>query len=85
MTKQWNEITPTPEQVEQTKRVERALANELNLLAKEGVPVAVILTALGMTIANLITCQAEAAAVAPWFEQQAALVRDLQGDKGKAN
>ncbi|MGN6496605.1 MAG: hypothetical protein ACTHK5_04595 [Tsuneonella sp.] len=74
----WHQQQPTAAQVEQTKRVETALANEINLLAREGVPVACILTGLGITIANLITCQAEPGAIAPWFESQAKLVREMQ-------
>ena len=85
MNDDWHPQQPTAEQVEQTKRVQRALINELNLLAKEGVPVACILTGLGMTIADLITTQAEASAVAPWFEKQAAMVRELQGGAGRLN
>ena len=85
MNNKWHMQQPTAEQVEQTRSVERALANELNLLAKEGVPVACILTGLGVTIADLITTQADASAVAPWFEKQAAMVRELQSDAGRLN
>ena len=74
----WHDIEPTPEQVEQTKRVEQALRNELNLLAREGIPVACILTGLGVTIADLITSQASPDAVAPWFRAQAELVESLR-------
>ncbi|WP_057884349.1 hypothetical protein [Tsuneonella troitsensis] len=81
----WNEKMPTAEQIEMTRRVETAIANEINLLAREGVPVACILTGLGLSIADLITCQAEASAVAPWFEKQAILVRTLQGDADNPN
>ncbi len=86
MNKQWNEITlPTAEQVEQTKRVERALIHEMNLLGREGVPTACILTGLGMVIADLITTQAEPAAVAPWFEKQAAMLRSFENNNGRTN
>lgn len=76
---------PSPEQIAMTQRVERALLNEINLLAREGVPLACILTALGITAAELISTQAEAAAVAPWFQKQADLARHLQSDKSKSN
>lgn len=77
--KAWHEHEPTPEQIEQTRRVEQALCNEMNLLAREGIPVACILTGLGVTIADLITCQKGAQSVAPWFAAQAALIERLQG------
>jgi hypothetical protein len=74
----WNEHDPTPEQIEQTKRVEKALCHEVNLLSREGVPLACLLSGLGMTIADLLTCQAGADAVAPWFAAQADMIRRLQ-------
>lgn len=85
MNNKWNMAQPTAEQIAMTKTVEVSLANEINLLAREGVPVACILTGLGLSIANLITCQAESSAIAPWFEKQAKLVRELQGGASKHN
>jgi hypothetical protein len=86
MSGQWNELSqPTPEQVQMTKKVERALANEINLQAREGAPVACVLTALGMTIADLITTQAGPEGVVPWFVKQAAMLRELQGGAPEAN
>lgn len=73
---EWKE--PTDEQVALTKRVETALCNEINLLAKEGIPVAFILTGLGVTIADLLTCQKGPASVAPWFSAQAEMIAALQ-------
>lgn len=78
MTQAWNQHEPTAEQVEQTKRVERALWNELNLMAREGVPVAILLTGLGIVTADLITCQKGPEAVAPWFKAQGAMIEQLQ-------
>lgn len=78
MTKTWNEYEMTPEHVEQCKRVEQALCNEINLQAREGVPVAILLSAIGMTAADLLTCQSGPASVPLWFEKQAALIRSLQ-------
>lgn len=72
-------MNPTPEQIEQTRRVEKALCNEINLLAREGVPLACILTGIATTVADLLTCQAGADAVAPWFENNGKMVRELQG------
>jgi hypothetical protein len=68
---------PTDKQVEQTKRVQSALCNELNLLSREGIPAACILTGLGMTIADLITTQKGNQAVAPWFMAQARMIDSL--------
>jgi hypothetical protein len=78
MTNTWNEQNPTPEQIEQTKRVETALCNELNLLSREGIPAACILSGLGLTIADLLTHKGDSSAVAPWFEAQAHMIRRLQ-------
>ena len=74
----WNLVEPTDEQVAMTKRVEETVCNEMNLLAREGVPVACILTGLGISIADLLTCQSGPASVAPWFEAQARMIVDLQ-------
>jgi hypothetical protein len=73
----WNQNMPTDKQVEQTKRVQSALCNELNLLSREGIPAACILTGLGMTIADLITTQKGNQAVAPWFMAQARMIDSL--------
>lgn len=78
MPKTWNQHEPTAEQIEQTKRVETALCNELNLMAREGVPVAVLLTGLGVVIADLLTRQAGPESVAPWFAAQAKMIADIQ-------
>jgi hypothetical protein len=78
MNGKWMEMgEPTPQQVEMTRRVERALCDELNLLEREGVPMACLLTALGMVAGDLIICQAGPQAVAPWFEKQASMYRRL--------
>ena len=81
MTDKWHEHEPTAEQIEQTQRVEKALCNEVNLLAREGIPLACILSGLGVTIADLLTCQAGPEKIAPWFRAQAELVERLQSDK----
>lgn len=78
MAEAWHEHEMTPEQIDQVKTVERALCNELNLQAREGVPMPVLLTAIGMAAADLLTCQVGAHAIAPWFEKQAAMLRRLQ-------
>ncbi|MGZ2410745.1 hypothetical protein ACUXST_000142 [Sphingomonas sp. F9_3S_D5_B_2] len=74
MTEKWHEHEPTDEQVAQTKRVETALCNEINLLAREGIPVACILSGLGVTVADLLTCRAGPESVAPWFAAQAEML-----------
>lgn len=76
--KAWHEHNPTPEQVAQTQRVETALCNELNLLAREGIPIACLLTGLGVTIADLLTRQTGPQSVAPWFAKQAEMIANLQ-------
>lgn len=86
MNGKWIEMgQPTPEQVKMTERVERALCDELNLLNKEGIPMACLLTGLGVVIADLIICHAGPKAVAPWFESQAALLRDLIPERERHN
>ena len=74
----WNLVEPTDEQVAMTQRVEKALCNEINLMGREGVPVACILTGLGVTVADLLTCPSGPACVAPWFAGQAQMIADLQ-------
>lgn len=81
MTNTWNEHEPTPEQIDQTKRVEKALCNEIKLLAREGIPTACILSGLGVTIADLLTCSCGPKSVAPWFAAQAKMIEGLQGDR----
>ena len=76
--KAWhNVVQPTPRQVAQTQKAEEAFRNEIGMLAREGIPAACVLTALGMAVAEFITSQAEADAVAPWFEKQAAMLREI--------
>lgn len=82
MAKKWHAYELTQEQIDQAKRVEDTLCNELNLLAREGVPVPILLSALGTVIADLLTCQTGPQSVAPWFARQADLIASLQG---KAN
>lgn len=82
MTMKPNPVPPTPEEIEQTKRVERALANEINLLAREGVPFVCILTGIATAAADLLTCQVGADAVAPWFENNGKMARALQQPPG---
>lgn len=76
--KSWNQVEPTADQIALTKRVEEAVCNEMNLLSREGVPVACILTGLGMAIADLLTCQRGSESVAPWFQAQADMIAALQ-------
>lgn len=75
---------PTPEQVAMTERVQKAVCNEINLLIREGVPTACLLTGVTMAIADLIAAKGDAKFVAPWFEAQAKMARELQ-EQGKSN
>lgn len=70
---------PTDEQQDRAERVQIAVIAELNLLAREGVTNAELLAGVGSAVADLITCTAGPLHVAPWFERQAQLVRELQG------
>lgn len=74
----WQASEPTPEQIAMTKKVETAVCNEINLLAREGIPLACLLTGMGMAIADLLTTQAGPESVAPWFAAKADLIRSLQ-------
>jgi hypothetical protein len=77
-----NELpNPTPEQVEQVKKVERALCNEIHLLQREGIPLPILLSGLGMAVADFITCAVGPEAVAPWFASQGAMIAGLQGSQ----
>lgn len=75
---EWNLHQPTAKQVEMTRRVEHAICNEVNLLAREGVPLACLLSGMGVAIADLLTCQQGSESVAPWFAAQAEMIRSLQ-------
>jgi len=73
----WHLHEPTPEQIEQTQRVETALCNELNLMAREGIPDACLLTGLGTVIADFLTTRTGMESVAPWFTAQGEMIADL--------
>jgi hypothetical protein len=77
MSKKWHAYELTEAEIAQSKRVEVALCNELNLLAREGIPLPMILTGLGTVIADLITTQQGPQAVAPWFQRNAEIIADL--------
>lgn len=70
---------PTRKQIADAARVEAALCHELSLLRREGIPVAELLSGMGLALANLITCTIGPDQVAPWLERNARLVRELQG------
>lgn len=74
---------PSDELIQLTSKAQCAFINEVNLLAKEGVPLACILTGLGLTAADLIACRFNPNAVAPWFEKQASIVREHGTHLGK--
>lgn len=74
----WQATEPTPEQIEMTRKVETAVCNEIKLLAREGIPLACLLTGMGMAIADLLTAQSGPQSVAPWFAAKAELIRSLQ-------
>ncbi len=74
----WHEHEPTDEQIEMTRRVETAICNEINLLAREGIPLACLISGMGVAIADFLTCQKGPASVAPWFAAQAEMIRALQ-------
>lgn len=69
---------PTKEQQDHCERVSKALISEINLAHREGAGPAILLAAIGSAAADAITCLAGPEAVAPWFEAQAKLVRELQ-------
>lgn len=69
---------PTSEQLLQAERVQKVICGEINLLAGEGICLAALLAGLGTAVADLITSQRGAEHVAPWFDRNAQLVRQLQ-------
>lgn len=79
MAEHWKNLpTPTGEQQDRAERTQHAICAELNLLSREGVTIPELLAGIGSATADLITCTAGAEAVAPWFERQARLIRELQ-------
>lgn len=69
---------PTPEQLKAADRAHTALCHELNLMAREGIGMHELLSGIGAATADLIASTAGPEHVAPWFERQAQLVRELQ-------
>ena len=69
---------PTEAEQDRCEKVQRAIIAELNLAEREGAQPAELLAGLASAAADAITCLAGPESVAPWFEKQAALVRDLQ-------
>lgn len=73
-----NDPQPTPRQIHDAERVQRAIRQELHLLAREGVGFAEILSALGAMTAELITASAGPQFIAPWFERWARCAREQE-------
>ena len=76
------EYLPTQEEQDRAERVQKALIHELNLAAREGAKPIELLAALATAAADTVTSLAGPAAVGPWFEKHARLVRELQRGAG---
>lgn len=79
----WQQCEPTDAQLRLAEQVEQAVLQELKLLGP--VPAAVILTGLFSAIAKIISYQSGEDQVAPWFERQAAIAREIQGQLRRPN
>jgi hypothetical protein len=69
---------PTPQQNAAASLAQGDLVELINRLIREGNDPRVVIAALGSATADTITCVFGPTAVAPWFEKQAQVVRDLQ-------
>lgn len=69
---------PTDEQNARAERVQKAICNELNLAAREGVSPPEMLAGLAAATADLITTTAGPAFVRRWFERQAQVAAELE-------
>jgi hypothetical protein len=72
----WKE--PSREQHAQCALASLDIIETVNRLIREGMDPRVVIAAIGSATANTITSVWGATAVAPWFDQQAKMVRDLQ-------
>ena len=75
-------IDPTPEQEAQAALAKVALIATINAQIRTGTDPRVVLHALGTTACDMLTSVFGATAVAPWFDRQAEVVRQLQGPAG---
>lgn len=75
-------IDPTPEQEAQAERAKLALIETINAEIRTGTDPRVVLLALGNAACDMLTSVFGATAVAPWFDRQAEVVRQLQGPAG---
>lgn len=71
-------IEPTAEQNEQALLVQGDIVALVNRLLKEGNDARIVMAGMGAATADLITCTFGPTAVAPWFQKQADMVRELQ-------
>lgn len=77
MTDVWK--VPTAQQRAQAELVQQDLIEEINRLIREGIDYRVVLAGVGSATADLIASTLGAAAVAPWHDMQAKLVREALG------
>lgn len=75
----WNEWDlPSKQQQDQCLEVSKAMTREANLQIREGVDAPVLIAGMGSAVADTIASLIGPHAVAPWFEKQAAMIRELQ-------
>ena len=79
MTDVWKQ-TNTAER-EQATLVANEIVEVINRAIREGIDRRVVIAGIGSALTDTITCVFGASAVVPWFEGQAKLLRDLQGDR----
>ena len=71
-------ITPTKLQDAQITLAQHDIVEMLNRLGREGMDPRIVLAGLAAATAGLLVSVFGSTAVAPWFEGQALIVRDLQ-------
>lgn len=79
MTDKW--IEPNAEQQAQALIAHHEIIETMNRLIREGFDARIVMAGVGAATSDLITTQFGNTAVAPWFEKQAQMVRDVTGPR----
>lgn len=74
--------TLSPDTIVQIKAAEKAIANELSLMQREGIPPLYLLTAMSMALTELITSTIGPEHVLSWFQNSAKMVETVQKQTG---
>ena len=73
----WKE--PSPQEKALADLARNDLVEVVNRLVREGMDPRIVIAGIGATAADAITCVFGNSAVAPWFERQGAMMREVIG------